>query len=110
MAAMVKPGLLLAAVLVLGSCPTLHGQDSPAACPAGCYCDERKAEVPASLKQKGFESWLRINCHPIADADPASILAKLPANTLHLDLAKYGLTELEEDAFASAPHLQVRVA
>ena len=69
-----------------------------AACPPGCYCIERRSElVPDG-------SGLKINCHPLSSGPLNFTL--LPASTIHLDLAKYGLKILPTNAFASAPYLQ----
>jgi len=62
-------------------------------CPAGCYCDDR-------------ESGVRVSCHPTAEGHLVQPWLSLPADTVHLDLAKYGLTEIVEGMFDNVPDLQ----
>ena len=69
-----------------------------ASCPPGCYCVERKSDlVPDGVG-------IRINCHPLLSG-PLNF-SLLPASTIQLDLAKYGLKSLASNAFASSPYLQ----
>ena len=82
---------------------------SSPSCPEGCFCVERRTDLPAGLAQLGESVSLRVNCHPSRDADPADLLSRLPVTAVSLDLAKYGIQELEEEAFAAAPYLQVGV-
>ena len=67
-------------------------------CPPGCYCLKQRSE----LVPEG--SGLKINCHPLSSGPLNFTL--LPANTIQLDLAKYGLKSLPANAFESAPYLQ----
>ena len=95
--------LLSALLFAAGSKATSPGSSS---CPAGCYCDARPAQGE-----------LRVNCHPMAPEEEAddeaeedypvspsfsALLGTLPEGATHLDLAKYGLDEVdaedEEDA------------
>lgn len=68
-------------------------------CPIGCFCDTKNAEnIPGG-------QGLKINCHPTLSAT-STFDIKLPSNTIHLDLAKYGLREIKAETFAGLVHLQ----
>lgn len=68
-------------------------------CPIGCFCDTKNADnIPGG-------QGLKINCHPTLSAT-GTFDIKLPSNTIHLDLAKYGLREIKADTFAGLVHLQ----
>ncbi|TRY63453.1 hypothetical protein TCAL_01835 [Tigriopus californicus] len=85
-------GVLLA-VLVPGTASTAF------VCPDGCFCDVKKAShVPG-------QSGLKVQCLPLV-ADVSMDWSSLPAQTIQLDLAKYGLNELTAQHLASMPYLQ----
>ena len=47
---------------------------------------------------------VRVNCHPLAYGSVD--FSSLPENTVHLDLARYGLDEITADMFRATPRLQ----
>eukprot|EP00095_Tigriopus_kingsejongensis_P011290 maker-scaffold14_size734282-snap-gene-2.23 protein:Tk11290 transcript:maker-scaffold14_size734282-snap-gene-2.23-mRNA-1 annotation:"probable g-protein coupled receptor 125" len=68
-------------------------------CPDGCFCDDKKApHVPG-------QAGLKIQCHPLARG-VAMDWSSFPAHTVQLDLAKYGLSELNARHLAAMPYLQ----
>ncbi len=94
-------------VLILLSLSPAASQSTTVAsssCPAGCYCDERRLSEEAGEAGSGGIG-VRVNCHPLASG--SLDLSSLPENVVHLDLARYGLQEITEDAFQRAPYLKV---
>lgn len=68
-------------------------------CPDGCFCDDKKAShVPG-------QTGLKVQCLPLAEGVSMDWSA-LPAQTIQLDLAKYGLEELTAHHLTSMPYLQ----
>ena len=66
-----------------------NGEGEPPVCPPGCFCDERRT---------------RASCHPLASG--VFDFSLLPQSLKQLDLAKYGLKSLSDNAFASTPALE----
>ena len=75
------------------------GSEDPTVCPIGCFCDSKASEgLPGG-------QGLKINCHPTLSAT-GTFDIRLPANTVQLDLAKYGLKEITPETFVGLLHLQ----
>ena len=99
---MPPPGPRGAALLiVILACASVPAAAS-VKCPAGCYCDERRSGDEES--GGGGDGGVRVNCHPLAYGSVD--FSSLPENTVHLDLARYGLDEITADMFAATPRLQ----
>ncbi|CAB4068425.1 unnamed protein product [Lepeophtheirus salmonis] len=93
--------LLYCLLLTLWS-PTRGSEE----CPAGCYCHPLKnVPVPDAMLPFGHTIALKVNCHALADPE-ALDFSNLPENTIHLDLAKYGLKAIDKNDFVAVPWLE----
>lgn len=72
-----------------------RGHSPASVCDQGynCFCDTKR--LPDDLVG------LKVNCHPVKGVD-LDLPRLLPPNTYHLDLAKYGMTELVSGMFSRA--------
>ena len=70
-------------------------------CPMTCFCDQKPVgdELPG-----GFG--LKVHCLPSLDSDKDTFTIKLPTNTIQLDLANYGIKEINAETFMGLVHLQ----
>ncbi len=87
-------------LLLLAAFAALFGSALAVApkCPAGCFCSGSGSGSGSS----GGGS--KVECYPMANGGVD--FASLPPDTVHLDLAKYGLKELTAGMFAATPRLE----
>ena len=88
--------LLMAA---LASCPATAG--SQQLCPPGCFCTSAKRPpMPANLP-----SGTKVNCRSLKSGNGPDF-ARMPNDTVSLDLSNYGLSEVRKYMFSGLPYLQ----
>ena len=73
-------------------------------CPMTCFCDQKPVGEEAAIPG-GYG--LKVHCLPSVDSGKSdSFNIRLPSNTIHLDLANYGIREIEAETFLGLLHLQ----
>ena len=72
-------------------------------CPMTCFCDQKP--VGEETIPGGYG--LKVHCLPSVESGKSSSFnIQLPSNTIHLDLANYGIKEIEAETFLGLLHLQ----